>query len=395
MLYSLIFTTCLLAWFCKRDGIVSYGFFFTAGITLYLLLIPFFIDGHDEVTGATVAASDNFYIAVLLYLIFYLFGVRIFTPFKYIYRTFDNRDRTGNSVQKITKIFFLTISLSFVAYSIMTRNVFVGGDFLFTILGFDFLLIYYFLTRNNRTKIQNLFYFLALTLLFVYAGFRYRIAILIFAELLPLLLSHRSVLARIIVFTNVVFIVMILGVFGQFRAYGALEFTSSIRDANFSPLISIVQSGEQTVSLSTIAVVDNIQSIPKIGMEPFAVTLTHFIPSAIWPEKQRANYLEAYFDVSKELKNKGVAMHDLAQAILMFGLEGLPFTAFVFGIISGFLFRAAVHRSPNHQFTIACLLLFAVFIPTRGYFAQQITWALTFVVPAILFRQGCQRLSRI
>lgn len=393
MLYTLIFTACLLGWFYKRDGIISYGFLFTASLILYLLLIPFIIDGYDEVTGATATARDTFYMAALLYLIFYLFGVRIFTPFKCTYRASYNKKDTVNAVQKITRISFLILSILFVSYSVITRNVFVGDDFLFTILGFDFLLIYYLITRNNRTKKQNSLFFLVLMLLLVYAGFRYRIAILVFAELLPLLMGHRSASRKIIVFSLGVFIVLILGVFAQFRTYGSLDL-ASIEGANFSPLLALAQSGEQTVSLSTMAVVDNIESIPKIGMEPFTVTLTHFIPSAVWADKPRANYLEAYFDVNEELRNTGTAMHDLAQAALMFGIYGLPFTAFAFGMISGFLFRSAVHRSPNHQFTVACLILFAVLIPTRGYLAQQITWALTFVVPAILFRQGFQRLSR-
>lgn len=393
MLYTFALTACLLVWFLKRHGIISYGFLFTTSLILYLLLIPFVIDGYDEVTGANATARDSFYTASLLYLIFYLLGVRMFTPFKCTYQAFHNREYTISLAQKIIRILFLILSLLFISYSILTRNIFAGDDFLFTILGFDFLLIYYLLTRNKRNTKQNSLFFFSLILLFLYAGFRYRIAILVFAELLPLLIGNRSTSRKILAFTLGLFVVMILGVFAQFRTYGSLD-VSSIQSANLSPLLSLTQSGEQTVSLSTMAVVDNIQSIPKIGMEPFTVTLTHFIPSAIWPDKPRANYLEAYFDVSEELRNTGTAMHDLAQATLMFGINGLPFTAFAFGMISGFLFRSAVHRSPNNQFTVACLILFAVLIPTRGYLAQQITWALTFVVPAILFRQGCQRLSR-
>jgi len=375
----------LMSAFVLYDGVGSFGFLFLASNFLYLLIIPLAIDGFDVVSGASAVVGEDYFFAVLLYVLFVLLGVRIMTPLKTVTGVEHRLELrpTGPHVAYKRALFLLSIVLVF--YSIVTRNIFEGGELLFTILGFDFLLVYYLITRNERSKFKNLIFFISLMLLFLFAGFRYRIAILVLAEALVFQTARGTV------FRNLVFVVMTFAMvfamagFAQFRSYGKLDI-SSFLELQFRPLEYLMRSGEQTVSISTISVVENLDSIELVGMEAFVVTATHFIPSAIWPNKPRVTYLDAYFDVTDGLANTGTAMHDLAQAALMFGIGGLPLSAFLLGLVYGLLFRWAVKQSPTPQFTAACIVLFAVFIPTRGYLPQQVTWALTFVLPVVLYR---------
>ena len=179
--------------------------------------------------------------------------------------------------------------------------------------------------------------------------------------------------------------IFLLSAFAQFRTYGQLNL-SGLLDLEFRPIEYLTQSGEQTVSISTIAVIEQLQSIDLVGLQPFVVSATHFIPSAIWPDKPRVTYLDAYFDVTDGLSNTGTAMHDLAQAGLMFGIYGIPLAAFLLGLLCGTLLRWGLRNSPTPQFAVACIVLFAVFIPTRGYLPQQITWALSFTLLVMLWQ---------
>ena len=130
--------------------------------------------------------------------------------------------------------------------------------------------------------------------------------------------------------------------------------------------------------------IENNDYLPKIGFEPIVLVATQFIPSAIFPDKPRASYLGFYNRVTKGLRSTGTAMHDVGQATLMFGIGGLPFSSFLFGYIIGFFLNSMLKRSESLQYMVAALVLFGISIPTRGYFAQQITWALTFLMPVVL-----------
>lgn len=363
----------------------SFGFLFAASTCMYLWIIPFAIDGYDTVTGASALAGEDFYLAFLLYVLFYLLGVRIMTPFSIIIvqNSQVNLKRTGPSL--VYRYAFLFISSVFTLYSLWSGNIFGSGGLLFTILGFDFLLVYYLATRNERSSVKNFIFFTGLLLLFLFAGFRYRIAILILAEALTFYSIRASALRSIVSVTVTFLMIFLLSAFGQFRTYGEFNL-SGFFEVEFQPIKYLTQSGEQTVSISTISVIEHLETIELVGVQPFVVTFTHFIPSAIWPDKPRVTYLDAYFDVTDGLSNTGTAMHDLAQAGLMFGIAGMPLAAFLLGLLCGTLLRWGLQNSPTPQFAVACIVLFAVFIPTRGYLPQQVTWALSFALPVILWQ---------
>ncbi|MDP2631816.1 MAG: hypothetical protein Q8P30_03570 [Candidatus Uhrbacteria bacterium] len=384
-----VFFTFLVCISVNRYGIAAFPTLFLSSILFYLVIFPLILNGIDSVTGAQANTNFSYYMLVMVYCIFYLVGIRLTAPLAFNGR--QSLNRLSGILQYKNKFFkyalnaFLLISILLVTYSIISRNIFInGGQFLFTILGFDLLLVYYFIGRRDRSKVLNAIIFSFIILVFIFAGFRYRIGILIFTEVLVFLKNDLRIVRSMISTAWVILIIVVLSAFGQVRNYGSFSITD-LSKLDFDLKRLIAASGEQTVSVATIAILDKVENIKTIGFEPIIVLATHFIPLAIYPNKPRASYLGKYLEVTDGLKDTGTAMHDVAQAVLMFGSLGLPFSAFLLGSLMGFLLQATLRLSPNLYFSAATVVLFSVFIPTRGYLAQQVTWALTFLLPVALF----------
>ncbi|WP_223477181.1 hypothetical protein [Oricola indica] len=380
-----------------RYGLFSYPTFFISQITLYLVLMPWALEGVDEISGAHSSVTWRFPIAVLLYTVFYLMGMRASAPLAFRRDTFFKSrfrrlevERPGS---RVAYVGLIVIAAGMIAYSLLSRNIFTSGPFLLTIIGFDLALALYLFGRSRRPSWLNAMWFVGLLILFVYAGFRYRIMILFFAEVMPFAVGRSKIFSRLALIVGTFLLAIILGAFGQIRSYGSFS-NIDLLDAELDLRTAFLASGEQTVTISTIAVVEHHDILEKVGFEPIILVATQFIPSSIFPSKPRATYLGAYNKVTTGLRNTGTAMHDVGQATLMFGIVGLPFSALLLGFILGYLLNATLKRSPNINYTIAVVVLFAVSLPTRGYFAQQVTWALTFLLPLVILQLNGGRGAR-
>ena len=209
---STIIITALLLFFFTRYGVSSYPFLFLATSTLYLLIIPFSLDGYDIITGASALAGNTFYLAVLIYTIFYLIGIRLSGPFIVLKK--ENKIKYSYTfTSTLFKNLLFIFSSLFILYSINTRNVFLGTDYLFTILGFDLLLVHYFLTRNDRNNILNFIYAFIIICIFLYAGFRYRIALLVLSELIIFISLESSRMKKSIWLGIIFLFIVFLGSF--------------------------------------------------------------------------------------------------------------------------------------------------------------------------------------
>ncbi|WP_292055142.1 MULTISPECIES: hypothetical protein [unclassified Martelella] len=376
-----------MVFFVTRYGVFSFPVFFVSQVILYLVAMPLALNGFDEVTGARADMTWKFPVAVTLYSVFYLLGVRLSAPLAFernFYLKVKAREpqlkRAGSRVATVALGF---IAAGMIAYSIASRNIFTSGDLLFTIIGFDLALVLYLIGHNRRPAWLNAIFFICLLLLYIYSGFRYRILILFLAEVIPFALGRSRIFSRIAIISGTILLAVILGAFAQIRSYGSFSVVDLL-NTDLDIRTALLASGEQTVSISTIAIIENNDYLPKIGFEPIVLVATQFIPSAIFPDKPRASYLGFYNRVTKGLRSTGTAMHDVGQATLMFGIGGLPFSSFLFGYIIGFFLNSMLKRSESLQYMVAALVLFGISIPTRGYFAQQITWALTFLMPVVL-----------
>lgn len=372
-----------------RYGVGSFPFIFLAGIWFYLLFLPYATGSSDIRYGMTAFAGATYYLSVPVYTLFYAWAVKLVAPAAFRRGLISSSKRvhaiprSWNWKAANTAFFFLSLLLCL--FSIATRNVFVrDGDLLFTILGFDFILVWYLIGRTQRGPTANFILFIGLTLLFLYAGFRYRIAILFIAEIMVYISGRGSLIAKGLLVVGSVAAIFVLAAVGQVRTYGSFETLALLSTVEFDPMLLFALSGEQTVYFATVNIIENLDELETIGLMPIEILPAHFIPSAIWPDKPRATYIGLYLDVSEGLENSGAAMHDIAQATLMFGHLGLPIAALLLGFITGLFLRLGLKRSTNRYYTCALLVLCAFFVPSRGYLAQQVTWMLFFISPILL-----------
>lgn len=377
----------------RQAGTASYLLYFLIGSCFYLLVIPSVVGTYDPIYGMTGFPKERYYGSVLVYCFFYSTGVYLTGRRALRDSAFELRkpalSNLKNTKYKIAYWSFFFVSAGLCAYSIASRNVFqIGGDFLFTILGFDFLLVCYLIDRPNRSSIVNLIFFSILALLFFYAGFRYRVALLVLTEVVVYISGRGSLLLKAGLLVGSMLMVFLLAAIGQVRSYGSFDTISRIAQVEFDLGGLISASGEQTLYFATVNVIEKLDDLDTVGFRPITVLFTHFIPSAVYPDKPRAEYLGAYLKVSEGLEGTGAAMHDVAQATLMFGHWGLPIAALMLGAIAGYILRFGLRLSPNRYYACCIILLFAIFVPSRGYLAQQVTWGLSFTLPIYLLNLG-------
>lgn len=372
-----------------RFGLFSYPGMFVSNCLFYFIAIPWAADDAHVGLNFALSPTPRFLICALMYQVAFLLGLLAAIKPPYLRPDLGTRGAVALEAQSFFgRIFWagiFSISTIFVGYSLITRNIFEADRFLFTMIGFDMFSILYLYNRERRNPLLNIGFFVALIALYLYSGFRYRIALMIGAELSCL--NYRKVgYLKVLLLGGVLSFALIwFSAFAAVRNYGSFSLPELTAE-NFDVKSALVSSGEQTVTRVTMTIADGIENIDLYGMEPATILLTHFIPSAIYPDKPRAQYLESYFVVGPELRGTGAAMHDMAQFLGMFGLLGLPFVSFAAGYLWGRIYAFACKMAPNRYVVAGLVTLFGFLMPTRGYLAQQMTWALTFVVILFLLK---------
>ncbi|SJM29737.1 hypothetical protein [Mesorhizobium delmotii] len=367
-----------------RYGVASFPFLYVVSSLFYLILLPLLVGDVDLVTGTYARPTEVYYWSVIVFCACYMIGFRVTAPLAFT-RVSTERylPRHGRLGEKIVLWSLCVFAGALVAFSLVSRNIFrADGPFLFTIIGFDILLVCYFIGRNERSNFLNIVFILIQSVVFLYAGFRYRLAILFLSELMNLPGRGFRPVRAAVAGGIALMLALGLGALGQVRSYGTFSVVD-LGDLAFAPLEFLKQSGEQTVAFATINIVEGIDRLQLVGLEPITVLTTQFVPAALYPDKPRTTYLGSYLIVTEGLQDTGAAFHDLGQAALMYGLYGLPFSAALLGGIAGLFFQSTLKRSPNVYYSCGVIVLYAVLIPTRGYLAQQMTWALTFLVPLL------------
>lgn len=383
-----VFLFCLLIISIRIFGLFSYGMVFTLSAIFYLLLFPL---NSEEILGLVSYYGSEptsvYWFSTVFYYGFYLLGVSIFFPLTLSglrkYCSYDSKFEFKST----SCICLLFIAFLLVVYSVGTRNVFKGEGLLFTIIGFDLLLIC-FLSSLYKLKFRVSIVLLSvLIVLFTYAGFRYRLAILVFG-IFAVFWFRSYWTGKLISLFILAFVPIFLALFGQVRRYGSFGF-GDLLSSKFDLISILAYSGEFTVSLSTVSLIENVDRLRFVYLEPILVSLTHFIPSSIWADKPRVSYLGSFLNHTFGLDDSGVAIHDLGQVTQMFGLFGIPFVAFAFGMFFGFVLSKTVSRVySNSYYVFSLIFVFAFLIPSRGYFVQQLTWAFVFSLPAFfLYRR--------
>lgn len=380
MIYLIFFILLMIVFFYKF-GTISYPFLFAVNIFIYLIMFPYVLIYFNVVN---FDLSFSYFVNVLSYL--FLMLVPIWFLNRWAFNTLEINSFNylkKNNFLNIFKIIFLILSFTFVGYSIITRNVFSGTNNLFTIVGFDFLLFYYYYFFERRKISMNIFLFFVLFLLFLYAGFRYRLVLLCF-PIIFVAFENSNITKKIILsFLSVVFLVSLM-IFGQFRAYG--DFNLEQSNVNTELNLIVVGSGENIVTETTLVVMDNYYTVEPILFEPYFVSITHLVPSFLFEDKPRASYISIFSNFSHKYEQIGAAMHDIIQPTISGGYLFNHLFYLIHGVYFAFLIRVFYFfNKGNRHIKIMYIILVALIVPSRGYLPQQTLWLLTFILPSILF----------
>lgn len=364
---------------------ITYGIFFVCGLLLYLILPAFGFDDKSGLVYFDFPDLDYFYLVLS-----YFSGYQIGFLFSYIFYLLGKSPMDWASLPRrgsgsyITVLYFT--AFIFVLYSLISRNIFSGvGGSTFTIIGFDLLLALYYINRSSRPLKLNLFYFFGLSLLFLYAGFRYRLFLLIGVECIVYIFYIRSIIKRALVIGLGFLFTSAMLSYGEFRKYGSFEGFDFYAILNLKIINAFFVSGEQTVYYATRSIIQYEEYLNIVYFEPLVVALTHFIPSFLYSDKPRVTYLGYYQLFTPELTNTGAAMHDIAQSLLMFGSSYVILSSMILGSLAGFFFAITVYRSPSKYYILLLCILYGFFTQSRGYFIQQLTWWIVFLLPVLYF----------
>ncbi len=246
-----------------------------------------------------------------------------------------------------------------------------------------------------RTGKRRLAAVLAVTVVYVSIGFRYRIVLLWLAVvMLTFLQAERRPRLRHLVVPGVVAF-LASGWLAQARlffrsggAYGGLAF--NLRDAVL-------------LGLADTRIFETFAAVPRVvpaftgfsGLAPFAYPFILPIPRSLWADKPLPRSLQdiAASVGTPDAAGAGLFVPHFGEYYLAFGWPGIAVGMFVFGAAIKWLWRwyRAAPRDPWRQavFVLNNALLFQVVI--RGYFAQIVMEWCFLVLPAVVLTTVARR----
>ena len=351
---------------------------------VYFYIVPTLSskDGQLVFLNVCITRMDWIHVASLLYAL----GI---TAACALYRRLLIQDviklrRNEKNIDNITVLLLLAISGTGIIVLASTGRLNIIGDDNYVLLrddgGLAFLnlsftilipLIVIYSIKDNF-KIKSLI-MLAVTLyIFSFAGFRFRILILIVSIATSYTLVRGIKLKIYHALIGVPLALIAVNAFGMARTYGrGLDF-NSISETGWSDLITSF-SGETGVIFALSSVIDNPQS-EFIFATPWTVAISRLVPTFLWPDKPSPEYLYYVtegFDVIYR-RSAGIAPPQQAEILLQFGWMGLPIVAFIYFSFAckliGWLSRLG--REGRIAGYAMAPIFFGFYMQQRGYFFQ-------------------------
>lgn len=221
--------------------------------------------------------------------------------------------------------------------------------------------------------------------IFLIAGFRFRLLILLFSLATAFMLL-KGWKPRLSLFAPLGLLFLLsMNIIGQTRSYGA---GLSFENFNAADLFTISGSfgAEAGVSLATAYIAENIPA-DLFYFDPWIVGLARLIPSALWPGKPSPDYLYYILGGTDQIhaESAGIAFAQPGEILLQFGYFGVP-------VIAALYFTAASKISSTGAkwggvyglalFSI-CPAFFGYYMISRGYFFQVLADGIFIVGPAL------------
>ncbi len=230
---------------------------------------------------------------------------------------------------------------------------------------------------------------------FLQAGFRSRIMILLTATAATFALQRRikiGILKGALGFAIALPLVIVLG---TVRRYGEGIDISALNKENLE-----AASGSFAGEFSLVYVLDYLTAHPlppPSPFEPWLVAIARVVPSFLWPDKPVAAYLSHFIAgaAAPGAETAGIAAPQQAEILLQMGWWGLFPLAFLYFSIAGWLVKRFAYRGLDVRLA-GCTLIppfFGFYMQTRGYFFQILADGLFMLAPLFLLNIGMKRRS--
>lgn len=249
---------------------------------------------------------------------------------------------------------------------------YLGLSINFLIPGLVLLSVHYFKTRKGLLLLIGLL--VVTTGLFVTIGFRYRLVLLFGAIAIVCYQFAKKRPNPFLIVGAVIVFISLMGIINLTRQYNAGLSVSRLESRKSDE--SYYRSGlrESLIFQTTGAVIDMVPDRhPYAGFQPIVSTLLFPIPSAIYKDKNSAEYLFSFLDAVYGKKySKGAAILSFGEYYLAFGWFGLIGGCFLVGWIFRKLWNWFLFNYAN-SWAIAAYAVTVVYlyvILSRGYLPQ-------------------------
>lgn len=221
------------------------------------------------------------------------------------------------------------------------------------------------------------------------AGFRYRLALLLFAVTAAYLMIRRipirTAYALLITFVGILMMNTLSAIRVPRLGGGKMIDLTRLADLNFIDLLSGF-SGEVGVLFSFNAIASN--PLPQlIHVMPWVIGISRLVPSFLWSDKPSPYYFDLFWNsFYEDAGTAGVAAPQQAEILLQFGWAGLPIIAFLYFNFAGFLVSRIHYLGREGRIAGVSLapIFFGYYMQSRGYFFQILSDGLFIFGPLFL-----------
>jgi hypothetical protein len=233
-------------------------------------------------------------------------------------------------------------------------------------------------------------------LVLVQTGFRFRIMILLCAVVTAFAILRRIKMRAVYVVPGTIFALIFVNAFGMSRKYNNGLTLSIVQGMSWDELL--VGFGGEVGPVYTLASFAANPLPDFILFDPWIIAIARMVPSDIWPDKPKADYLlfiNSAFSV-EGIENAGVAATQHLEMLAQFGWFGLPFLSFIYFGIAIWIISKLNKLSREVRIAGSAIIpaFFGFFMQQRGYFFMTFSEGLFMLGPLFLVHIGEKRLVR-
>jgi len=246
---------------------------------------------------------------------------------------------------------------------------------------------------QNNFRLRSFIVFAIVLVIFLQAGFRFRIMILLAATVTAYALTRAFRLRSYHVAAGTLVALFLVNLIGAVRRYGQGINLSGLTQEKIGAMSN--SFGGEFGIVYVLNYTANNPLPPSVGFEPWVVAIARMVPSFLWPDKPVAAYTK-YFVAGATVHGAefaGIAAPQHVEMMLQFGWLGLAPLAFLYFSIAALIIGATLHLPRSARIAVAAIApsYFGFYMQTRGYFFQTLVDGMVMIGPLFLVAIGARK----